>query len=294
MCRIFSPLTEYPNDHGGFVTPEDEKALLIHNLKMTDISPLLELMEHLRDPQNGCPWDRIQTFASISSYTVEEAYEVADAIARDDIPDLVSELGDLLFHVVFHAQIAKEAGLFDFQEVLTGIVAKMTRRHPHVFAGEQAGDMADLYAAWETRKAEERKEPADSLMDHLTKGLPPIRRAIKLQKKAAQTGLQREKVLSIIDKLQQRLREMEDRIRVAAHQDTRARMGDILFTCVDLAGHLDVDPEEALREANAGFERKFRRMEKALLSQGKTVDASRPEERDVAWKQVEFERPRSR
>nr|VFK12523.1 MAG: ATP diphosphatase [Candidatus Kentron sp. LPFa] len=255
----------------------------IFTIKMTDISPLLQLMERLRDPQNGCPWDRMQTFASISSYTVEEAYEVADAIARDDMSDLVSELGDLLFHVVFHAQIAKEAGLFDFQAVLTGIVAKMTRRHPHVFAGEEAGDMADLYAAWEARKAAERKGPTDSLMDEITKGLPAVRRAVKLQKKAAQAGLHRDEALSVINELQQRLREMEDRIRASDRKDTKAGMGNLLFSCVDLARHLDIDPEEALREANAEFERRFRRMEKALLSQGKTIDASRPEEIDAVW-----------
>nr|VFK77625.1 MAG: ATP diphosphatase [Candidatus Kentron sp. MB] len=231
---------------------------------MTDISPLLRLMERLRDPENGCPWDRAQTFSSISSYTVEEAYEVADAIDREDMADLISELGDLLFHVVFHAQIAKEAGLFDFQQIVNGIVEKMTHRHPHVFAGEQPGDAEAQSAAWEAHKTAERKGAQSSLMDQVTKGLPAMRRAVKLQKKAAQVGYDWTGPLPILEKLRQDLPEIESRIRKNDKNASKTELGNLLFTIANLARHLDLDPDEALRQANVRFERRFRRMEKAL------------------------------
>nr|VFK20294.1 MAG: ATP diphosphatase [Candidatus Kentron sp. LFY] len=260
---------------------------------MADISSLLDLMERLRDPRDGCPWDRMQTFASLASYTVEEAYEVADAISRDDMADFASELGDLLFHIVFHAQIAREAGLFDFEAVVSGIVGKMTRRHPHVFAGEQAGDIAALTTAWEAQKAAERKGSETSLMDQVTKGLPAMRRAVKLQKKAAQAKLDEAGALSVMARLQEDMRELEseagaggERSTAGGDRDTRIRIGNLLFACVRLARHLDVDPDEALREANAGFEYRFRAVEKALLSQGKAILTASPEELDTLWKEV--------
>nr|VFK78617.1 MAG: ATP diphosphatase [Candidatus Kentron sp. SD] len=253
---------------------------------MTNISSLIELMERLRDPKHGCPWDRTQTFASLASYTVEEAYEVADAVTRDDMADLVSELGDLLFHVIFYAQIAKEAGLFDFEEVVAGIVEKMTRRHPHVFAGEKAGNIAALTAAWEAHKATERKKPETSLMDQVTRGLPAIRRAIKLQKKAAQVEFNRAETLSVTERLREGIRRIEDKIHADNHGDARTEIGDILFTSVNLARHLHVDPDRALRETNTEFEHQFRLMEKILRSQGKSIDTSSPEELDSLRKQI--------
>lgn len=261
---------------------------------MTDISPLLRLMERLRDPKSGCPWDRAQTFASIASYTVEEAYEVADAISRNDMADLASELGDLLFHVVFHAQIAKEAGLFDFEQVVTGIVEKMIRRHPHVFAGAETGDMETLSAAWEAQKAAERsaKELEDSLMDQVTKGLPAMRRAVKLQKKAAQAKLDWDESLSVLERLREDIREMENGIQTSNNGEAtggdaaKIGIGNVLFACVNLSRHLDIDPDEALREANAKFEHRFRQMEEVLRAQGKTIAASSPEELDTVWEQI--------
>nr|VFJ42252.1 MAG: ATP diphosphatase [Candidatus Kentron sp. FW] len=256
---------------------------------MTDISPLLELMERLRDPEGGCPWDRAQTFATISPYTVEEAYEVADAIARDDMADLASELGDLLFHIAFHAQMAKEAGLFDFEKVLSGIVEKMTRRHPHVFAGKKTEDMATLYADWEAQKAAERggNKPETSLMDQVTKGLPAMRRAVKLQKKAAQVGLDWAGPVPVLEKLQEDLRRMENDIGKNDNGDAaRAGIGDILFTCVNLARHLDVDPDGALREANVAFESRFRRMEEMSISEGSSIDTGNREASDALWEQI--------
>nr|VFJ49939.1 MAG: ATP diphosphatase [Candidatus Kentron sp. FW] len=253
---------------------------------MTDISPLLELMERLRDPRDGCPWDRAQTFASIASYTVEEAYEVADAIARDDMEDLASELGDLLFHIAFHAQMAKEAGLFDFEKVLSGIVEKMTRRHPHVFAGEKTEDMVGLYAAWEAQKAAERgDDKSKSLMDQVTRGLPAMRRAVKIQKKAAQVGLDWPGSSSVLEELRAGLREMENDIG-KGDKGAATRVGDVLFACVNLARHLDVDPDEALREANVAFEGRFRRMEEILMSEGSSIDTGTREALNGVWERI--------
>jgi len=257
---------------------------------MTDISSLLELMERLRDPKDGCPWDRIQTFASIASYTVEEAYEVADAISRDDMTDLVSELGDLLFHVVFHAQIAKELGLFDFEKVVSGILGKMTRRHPHVFAGEKNEDIAALTVAWEAHKAAERKEKGQesSLMDQVTKGLPVMRRAVKLQKKAAQVEFDEVGPSSVLEKLREDVHKIEKETRMGDNGDAiKVGIGNILFTCINLARHLDIDPDRALREANAEFERRFRQREKTLESQAKTIHTGSPKERNAIGEQAE-------
>nr|VFJ63024.1 MAG: ATP diphosphatase [Candidatus Kentron sp. FM]VFJ72928.1 MAG: ATP diphosphatase [Candidatus Kentron sp. FM]VFK20150.1 MAG: ATP diphosphatase [Candidatus Kentron sp. FM] len=261
---------------------------------MTEITPLLHLMERLRDPQNGCPWDRAQTFESIVAYTVEEAYEVADAISRDHMADLASELGDLLFHVVFHARIAQEANLFDFGDVVTGVVDKMTRRHPHVFAGETAGDLDALSVAWEDYKVRERGQSRSggaqaSLLDRVTKGLPATRRAFKLQKKAAEVRFDWTGSLPVLEKVREETAEIEQAIRADDKEAIRAEMGDLLFTCINLARHLDVDPDGALREANGKFERRFRRMEGLLASRGKTLADLGPAELDGVWEEIKAE-----
>jgi len=259
---------------------------------MSNVLPLLQLMERLRDPKEGCPWDRTQTFASIAPYTIEEAYEVADAISREDMADLASELGDLLFHVVFHTQMAKEANLFDFEQVVTGIVEKMTRRHPHVFAGERIESITEQSTAWETQKTSERKSttPQDSLMDQVTKGLPSMLRAIKLQKKAAEVKFDWTDALSVLKKLREEIGELEDEIRAGNDQHaTLLEMGDLLFSCMNLARHLHIDPDSALREANGKFERRFRAMEKLLASQDKTIGTSKQEELDQAWERIKSE-----
>lgn len=261
------------------------------------IAALLELMARLRDPENGCPWDRVQNFQSIASYTVEEAHEVADAIARGDVADLAAELGDLLFHVVFHARIAEEAGLFDFGDVVAGIVEKMTRRHPHVFAGERTPDIAAQSAAWEAHKSRERArngnrdsggqgDGEESLLDGMTRGLPALGRAVKLQKRAAQVRFDWPGPGPVLEKLREETGEIEQEIRRGDKDAIRAELGDLLFTCVNLARHLDVDPGRALREANGKFERRFRRMERLLIAEGKTVHAASPEELDGTWERV--------
>nr|VFK01055.1 MAG: ATP diphosphatase [Candidatus Kentron sp. H]VFK01077.1 MAG: ATP diphosphatase [Candidatus Kentron sp. H]VFK04893.1 MAG: ATP diphosphatase [Candidatus Kentron sp. H] len=257
---------------------------------MAEITPLLQLMARLRDPQGGCPWDRAQTFDSIAALTVEEAHEVADAIARGDRADLASELGDLLFHVVFHAQMAKEAGLFDFAAVVAGIVEKMTRRHPHVFAGKPVEGIAAQSIAWEAHKARERDGKGgapdgarDSLLDPVTRGLPATRRALGLQKKAAQVRFDWPGPLPVLEKLREEAGELEAEIHRGDKGAIRAELGDLLFTCMNLARHLETDPDRALREANAKFEGRFRRMEALFRAQGKTVGGVGPDELEGAW-----------
>nr|VFJ58116.1 MAG: ATP diphosphatase [Candidatus Kentron sp. DK] len=253
-------------------------------------------MERLRDPEQGCPWDKVQDFRSIAPHTVEEAYEVADAIARGDMGELASELGDLLFQVVFHARMAEEAGLFHFGDVVAGIVKKMTRRHPHVFAGqrEKIPDIATQSVAWEAQKARERSLRGkgggeESLLDPVTRGLPAPRRAVKLQKKAAEVGFDWEDPSRVLEKLREETDEIQEAMGQGVRDNVRAEMGDLLFTCVNLARHLDIDPDSALREANGKFERRFRRMEVLLKAEGKTVGDTGPARLDEAWERVKAE-----
>lgn len=261
---------------------------------MKPIEKLLEVMTRLRDRETGCPWDREQDFSSIAPYTVEEAYEVADAIARGDMPGLRDELGDLLFQVVFHARMAEEAGAFDFDDVAAGITDKMLRRHPHVFgtAGERARGAAP--GAWERIKAAERargavpgswergesgqREPANGsdgatgALDGIALALPALKRAQKLGRRAATVGFDwpddegpREKVAEELAELDQ-ARDSGEPGRVAEE------FGDLLFAAVNLARHLRIDAEQALTDANRKFERRFRSMERAVHDDGKTLD----------------------
>ncbi|MGW8203364.1 nucleoside triphosphate pyrophosphohydrolase [Sphingomonas bisphenolicum] len=223
-----------------------------------DIMPLAEVMARLRDPDTGCPWDIEQDFESIAPYTIEEAYEVADAIERADMDALRDELGDLLLQVAFHSRIAEQAGHFAMQDVIDAITQKMIRRHPHVF-----GDGArreDGHAQWETIKAAERaeKDPDRSALAGVASALPALLRAGKLQKRAARTGFDWPDTVGVIDKIVEEL----DEVREAATQGEREEeVGDLLFAVVNLARHLKVDPETALRKANGKFDRRFRSME---------------------------------
>ncbi|MBG6288440.1 nucleoside triphosphate pyrophosphohydrolase [Pseudomonas nitroreducens] len=263
---------------------------------MHKLEDLLYLMARLRDPQNGCPWDLKQSYATIVPYTLEEAYEVADAIERGDFYHLREELGDLLFQVVYYAQLAREEGRFEFDAVVDGITTKLIRRHPHVFPdGDLYGepDPAKLEEAavkqrWEELKAEERAakaaEPVQlSLLDDVPNALPALSRAAKLQKRASQVGFDWADALPVVDKVRE---ELDEVLEAMAGGDTEAQaeeVGDLLFVVVNLARKLKVDPETALRAANAKFERRFRYIETALRDQGRTLEDSNLEEMDELW-----------
>ncbi len=249
---------------------------------LTGFRRLVRVMARLRDPEHGCPWDREQDFASIAPYTIEEAYEVADAIAREDWNELAAELGDLAFQVVFHARMAEEARLFDLGRVLDAIVAKMIRRHPHVFGdGERPADAAAQTVAWERlkaaerrQKAEEAQETATSVVDAISQDLPPLRRALALQKAAAQLGFDWPHADGVFAKLEEEIAELRaglsqgDADRDRPRRDAlREEIGDLLFTLVNLARHVDVDPEVALMAANAKFARRFRMVEDRLAGE---------------------------
>ena len=260
---------------------------------MADVERLLEVMRRLRDPQSGCPWDVQQDFRSIAPYTVEEAHEVADAIERGALDELPGELGDLLLQVVFHAQMADEAGHFDFGDVVDAIVDKMVRRHPHVFADEHVADAATQNVAWEEHKRAERARrggDAAGVLDDVTRGLPAMLRALKLQKRAARVGFDWPEAVAVLPKLREETDELAREMQV---DGGRARLehelGDLLFTCVNLARKLDIEPEQALRAANLRFERRFRRIEALLLEAGEDIEQATPERLEALWEAAKRE-----
>ena len=245
---------------------------------------LLAVMARLRDPKDGCLWDIEQTFATIAPYTVEEAYEVADAIERGDLGDLKEELGDLLLQVVFHSRMAEEQGAFAFNNVAATIADKMIRRHPHVFADTAYGSIAEQKDDWETIKAAERKAKSKGgVLDDVPVGLPALTRAVKLTKRAARVGFEWPTVHEILDKLREEAAELEAEIDSADDEKIREELGDLLFVCANLARKLDVEPEDALRAANAKFVRRFRFIEAGLAERGKTPDQSDLAEMDALW-----------
>jgi tetrapyrrole methylase family protein/MazG family protein/ATP diphosphatase len=254
------------------------------------LTALLELMVRLRDPKDGCPWDLEQNFATIAPYTIEEAYEVADAIARGSPEDLADELGDLLFQVVFHAQMAQEAGLFDFGEVARGVTRKMVRRHPHVFGDAEARTSEEQTRAWEAIKARERAakaaegaSAAASVLDGVPVGLPALTRALKLSKRAARVGFAWPSVSEILAKLQEEVGEFEAEVRAEDRQRAGEELGDILFVCANLARELDLDPEDCLRGANAKFVRRFTQVEQALAAAGSSPEGASLAEMEDLW-----------
>jgi ATP diphosphatase len=222
---------------------------------------LLDIMRRLRDPDKGCPWDVQQNFASIAPYTIEEAYEVADAIQRNDIGDLKHELGDLLFQVVFHAQMAEEAGHFAFADVHQAVCDKMTRRHPHVFADAQVADAGAQTVAWEEHKAAERRELGKGLMDDVPRGMAELQRAIKLQKRAATVGFDWASPGPVLHKFEEETAEIREAMAGGNTLEIEDELGDLLFVVANLARQLKLDPAHALRRANAKFENRFRAME---------------------------------
>ncbi|MTI74456.1 MAG: nucleoside triphosphate pyrophosphohydrolase [Stenotrophomonas sp.] len=250
-------------------------------------------MARLRDPQGGCPWDLQQDFSSIAPYTIEEAYEVADAIDRNDLAGLKDELGDLLLQVVFHAQMASEQGAFAFADVVAAISTKLLRRHPHVFGDARADDAGQVLENWEQIKQRERADAGDtddSALAGIARGLPEWQRALKLQKRAARTGFDWPDVAPVLDKLREEVDEVQAEFESAAHPGRHARLedeiGDLLFVCANLARHARVDPGSALRRANLKFERRFRAMEALAAARGQVMSALDLEQQEALWQAV--------
>ena len=252
---------------------------------------LITIMARLRDPETGCPWDIEQDFSSIAPYTIEEAYEVADAIERANMDDLRGELGDLLLQVVFHAQIADDQNLFNFNDIANAICDKMITRHPHVF-GTQSRDKTPEQQTrdWEAIKAAERSAQSQTgTLDGVAIGLPALLRAVKLQKRAARVGFDWPSTDQVLDKLTEEAAELTEAATDLTQAEVEEEFGDLLFVMANLARHMKVDPESALRAANAKFTRRFERIEALLIEKNKTPDGSTLEEMDMLWNQAKLE-----
>jgi len=278
-----------------------------------DISRLIEIMTTLRTPGSGCPWDLEQNFATIAPYTIEEAYEVADAIARGDLGDLRDELGDLLLQVVFHARMAEEQNAFSFGDVVEAITAKMIRRHPHVFADHVFADHvfadkdgrltpSDVKGAWERIKAEEKAEraarrpreqpPHKSLLSGVKAGQPALSRAMELQRKASSVGFDWNDPRAVLHKIREEADEIEAALDRGDADELAAETGDLLFALVNLARHVGADPDMALRGTNAKFERRFGYIERALAAAGRSLEGASLAEMDALWNEAKGEEPR--
>ncbi|MFN3230032.1 MAG: nucleoside triphosphate pyrophosphohydrolase [Asticcacaulis sp.] len=248
------------------------------------IDQLLWVMQRLRDPEGGCPWDLEQTFATIAPYTIEEAYEVADAISRNALDELKGELGDLLFQSVFHAQMAEEQGLFRFEDVAAAMVDKLVRRHPHVFAAPDGRSSDEQTKAWEAIKAEERKaRQKTGVLDDVPVGLPALTRAEKLTKRAARVGFDWPDAAAVLDKLDEEVAELKAEVATGDPERLTDELGDMLFVMANLARKLGVDPEEALRRCNAKFVRRFGHIEAELARDGRRPEDSDLAEMDALW-----------
>ena len=256
------------------------------------IGRLIEIMGALRTPKTGCPWDLKQNFATIAPYTLEEAYEVADAIARNDLDDLKDELGDLLLQVVFHARMAEEQGAFDFGDVVAAITEKLIRRHPHVFGGERAGDSERVKDLWEKIKTQEgaaRGKPREQgALAGVPVALPALTRALKLQAKASKVGFDWNDVRAVLRKIREEADEIEVAIDDAGTDEgeAAAEVGDLLFAAVNLARHLDADPEALLRQTNQKFERRFAAIERALGARGRAPQDATLSEKEALWEEA--------
>jgi ATP diphosphatase len=264
-----------------------------------DIASLLDIMAALRTPVTGCPWDLEQSFATIAPYTIEEAYEVVDAIERGDIADLRDELGDLMLQVVFHARMAEEAGHFDFGGVVEAVTAKLIRRHPHVFANARDLSPAEVKALWGQIKAREKhdrlearrqagapEEPRGGALAGAPLALPALTRAVKLQEKAGKVGFDWNDAHAVLAKLREETAEIEDALAAGDAEGVKGEVGDLLFVVANLARHLNVDPETALRGANAKFERRFAHIEARLGDQGRQPAEASLEEMDALWNEA--------
>ena len=268
-----------------------------------DMSRLIEIMTTLRTPGSGCPWDLEQNFATIAPYTIEEAYEVADAIARGDLGDLRDELGDLLLQVVFHARMAEERNAFSFGDVVEAITAKMIRRHPHVFANKDGRlTPSDVRGAWDRIKAEEKAERAarrpreetahKSLLSGVKAGQPALSRAMELQRKASSVGFDWNDPRAVLHKIREEADEIEAALDRGDAEELAAETGDLLFALVNLARHVGADPDMALRGTNAKFERRFGYIERALAAGGRSLEGASLAEMDALWNEAKGEEPR--
>ena len=256
------------------------------------IDDLIAVMAALRNPENGCPWDLEQDFKSIAPYTIEEAYEVADAIDRDDMKDLREELGDLLLQPIYHAQMASEIKAFDINDVIRDITQKMISRHPHVFANEAAATPEDVNKIWDERKkAEKGADNNQSALNGVTKGLPALLRASKLTKKAAKVGFEWPSPEGALNKLDEELSEMREALKTGSLEQKADEVGDLLFVIANLARMLGINPETALRDCNNKFERRFRGLETELKKSYENLNDASLEEMEAAWnKQKQKER----
>jgi nucleoside triphosphate diphosphatase len=277
---------------GSFMTPS------------RDISRLIEIMARLRTPVSGCPWDLEQDFATIAPYTIEEAYEVVDAIARGDLDDLREELGDLLLQVVFHARMAEERNAFAFGDVVEAITRKMIRRHPHLFADKDGNvTPGHVKGVWEQIKAEEKAERAarrltqasehKSLLSSVKAGQPALTRAMELQRKASTVGFDWNDPRAVLDKIREEADEIEAALDLRDANKLAEETGDLLFALVNLARHVGADPETALRGTNTKFERRFAYIERALTSQGRSLDDASLDEMDELWNEAKLREVRS-
>ena len=267
---------------------------LIHD-QDAGIERLLEIMRRLRDPKNGCPWDIEQTFDTIAPYTIEEAYEVADAIERKDWPELEGELGDLLLQTVYHTAMGEEDGKFSFQSVVRAISNKMVARHPHVFGDESRDKSAEQQTRdWEAIKAAERAgKKQGGALDGVAVGLPSLLRAYKLQNRAARVGFDWPSTDQVIDKIQEEAAELVEARDELTHEEMTEEFGDLMFVMANLARHLKIEPEEALRAANAKFTRRFEGVETKLAEMGKTPAQSDLAEMDALWGAVKVDERKS-
>ena len=256
--------------------------------KLNDqLKELIATFKSLRDPNNGCAWDREQTFKSIASCSIEEAYEVADAIEREDFQALKSELGDLLFQVVFHAEMADEEGLFNLTDVISELNDKLIRRHPHVFSDKSAITASESLTIWEDIKAEERKNlKYDSLMDDVPRNLPSLTRAKKLQKRAARVGFDWPSSREVMAKIQEEMLELEIERKADNRENISEEIGDILFTLVNLTRHFNLDPEDIMRKSNLKFENRFRAMENHAKENNVALDKMSLEELEEIWQKI--------
>ncbi len=259
----------------------------------SSIAKLIAVMAQLRDPDGGCPWDKQQTFGTIAPHTIEEAYEVADAIARGNLMDLQDELGDLLLQVVYHARIAEEQQAFSFDDVVEGITNKLIRRHPHVFADAEARTPEAVSDLWDRIKVEEKsarnKSHANGALADVPLALPALTRALKLQNKAGQVGFDWNDPLAVLSKIREETNEIEAALHSGNRFDAAAEVGDLLFAAVNLARHLKADPEGVLRATNGKFERRFAFIEKALAARGQRPETASLSEMDELWSRAKLD-----